>query len=92
MRLAWLPPLGFENAYELAVNDDSFLLYRLANARDAKAFSDFHGHSLAIGHYVFRSDPPGQYKIKGLEAINLPDEEVGWSPLIADEKFAKACE
>jgi hypothetical protein len=85
-------PVKALNGFELAINGDRFLVYRFETPESALEFRDWHGHSLAVERFVFRSDPPGQYKVRGLETINLPDESINWSSLIEDERFGRAVE
>jgi hypothetical protein len=85
-------PVNALNGFELTIDGDPFLVYRFAEPKSALQFCDWHGHSLAVDRFAFRSDPPGQYKAKGLETINRPDESINWSNLIGDEKFVRAVE
>jgi hypothetical protein len=85
-------PVKALNGFEVTVNGEGFLVYRFDEPTSALEFCDWHGYSLAVERFAFRSDPPGQYKAKGLETINRPDESVHWSSLIGDEKFVRAVE
>lgn len=83
-------PVDALNAYELSIENDPYLVYRFKDAKSAEAFCNWHGHSICAEAFVLRSDPPGQYKVKGLETVNLPSENVGWSCLLTNEGFAQA--
>ena len=85
-------PVEALNGYELAIDGDGFLVYRFEKPASASEFSAWHGHSRSAGPFVFRSDPPGQYKAAGLETNNQPDESIEWSSLLEDDEFARALE
>jgi hypothetical protein len=53
-------------------------------------FSASHGHSLQAGTFVFRSDPPIQYKSMVLKSVSLEDDEITWSCLLEDGAFVAA--
>ncbi len=85
-------PVKALNGFEVTVNGEGFLVYRFEDRTSALEFCDWHGHSLAVERFAFRSDPPGQYKAKGLETNNRPDESIRWSGLIGDEELLRAIE
>jgi hypothetical protein len=83
-----LPPAA-ETGFEVTICGDPFLVYRFGSHEFAREFSAWHGRSLAVGEYVFRSNPPVQYKHMGLKSIDLPIEEINWSELLWDENFTQ---
>ena len=78
---------GSDNGFSARINLDPFLIYRFRTPAAAAAFAAWHGHSLADGRFVFRSDPVKQYKHPGLQATDLPTDQIEWSPLLEDQGF-----
>lgn len=81
-----------ENGFEVTINEDPFLIYRFRSPETAKTYSASHEHSISVENYVFRSDPPYQYKHQGLKSIDLPIDEIEWSKLLVDDDFIRVLE
>ena len=78
---------GSDNGFSTRINDDPFLVYRFQDPARAASFASWHGHSFVCGRFVFRSDPEKQYKHSGLQATDLPQDQIEWSPLVRDQEF-----
>ena len=69
----------------MVIKRDRWQLFRFGNESEAAAEAAKRGHGIVAGRFLLWSDPPGQYK--QWSTINLPDEEVDWSPLLESAEF-----
>jgi len=83
-----LPPRAVAGA-RVEIRGDAFLVHRFANAREA-ARETCGAHSLRAGPFVLHSDPPDIYANLARQTDHRPDEDIGWSALLASEAFLAA--
>lgn len=82
-------PVSAETGFELSIDGDPFLVYRFEDQHSADAFSEWHRHSIEVGRFGFRSDPPVQYEHMGPKSIDMPLDEIEWSSLLWEEDFIR---
>lgn len=88
MVLHWLPAAAI-SGFTATISGDDFLIYQFAAATEAEAYQQRQEHTIRSGVFVLRSNPPGQYKVPSEEALDQRPEDVSWSALLGDPRFAE---
>jgi hypothetical protein len=82
--------VGVVNAVSATINADHFAIYKCENDEAGERVASELSHCLRVGRWVFRSVPPGMYEDQRYEIGHLPEENIRWSKLIADQRFLAA--
>jgi hypothetical protein len=84
--------VGTISAVAATIESDRFAVYRCVDEAAAAAVVAEVTHAIRAGSWVLRSIPVLMYADPHYEMGQLPDEEIGWSPLLQDEAFRAALE
>lgn len=84
--------VGVCNAVAATINGDRFAIYKCKNAESACSVLNEVTHAIRIDHWVFRSIPILMYQDPCYEMGQLPENEIRWSYLLSDARFAKCVE
>lgn len=85
----WLRPDAVDG-YSMEIDRDRFLVYLFAEDEAARRYSAQRHHTVDVGPFVLRSDPPGQYHVATEQTVERPVEQVAWSNLVSDRRLLAA--
>lgn len=84
--------VGVCNAVAATINGDRFAIYKCLNADSARQVLNDVPHAIRVDRWVFRSIPILMYQDPCYEMGQLPENEIRWSYLLTDDRFAKCVE
>jgi hypothetical protein len=82
--------VGAISAVAATIESDHFAIYRCVDEAAAEAVVAEVTHAICAGSWVLRSIPVLMYADPHYEMGQLPDEAIGWSPLLQNEAFGAA--
>ena len=81
-----------QSAVAATINGDRFAIYKCCDADSATRVANELDHAIQIDRWVFRSIPTLMYRDPCYEMGQLPEDEIRWSYLLSDERFARCIE
>ncbi len=82
--------VGVRNAIAATINGDRFAIYKCDDANSACLVSNEVTHAIQVDRWVFRSIPILMYQDPCYEMGQLPENEIRWSYLLSDDRFANS--